>query len=238
MRRSQPTGDVVYRGPDLPEWGKTLLVGLFIAYALELAARNMLRLPVDRLVWWPAQDFAFWQPVTRYFVQGNEVVWVFLSGLVLALLLPVAESLPRRQAWQLLGSAILGGTGLALLVQLVGIAAAPAQGWSSLVTALLVAFGLRQPDAIIRLFFVLPVPAWAFVWGTGALAFLSLLAAPGLGTAEHLGTFLGVVAWWNGWGPGARRRELIKKSRSVERQLRKLTVIDGGKGKPDSDVYH
>lgn len=218
--------------PPLSDFLRNLLIGLFVLYALELACRNILGLPVDALVWWPLGSGAFelWQPLSRYLVQGNDLLDVLLAALVLYFFLPaITDRFRTRQLGEVVAAAALGGTALALLLDLLFGLGRPALGWQALTMVPVVLFGLSMPRATVRLFFVLPVPASVFAWGTGAIASLALLAAPGLYTADYLGAWLGVLGWWYGFGPGARRRLLQRKKRSVERELRRFQVLEGGK---------
>ena len=88
----------------------------------------------------------------------------------------------------------------------------------------------HRPDAIIRLFFVLPVPAKFVAWGTGAIAFLMLLSSFSLSGADYFGTWAASIGSWFWLGPGGRRRRLKKKARTIETQLR---VLQGGRNGPD-----
>jgi membrane associated rhomboid family serine protease len=218
--------------PPLSPTTRNLLIGLFVLYAVELVARNGLGLPVDLLAWRGfGEGFLPWQPASRYLIQGQGVMGVVFGGLVLYFLLPPLERwFSRRQLVQAIGAAALGGTALALALNGLGVVRGQTTGWAPLVTALLVLFGLHRPDAIIRLFFVLPVPAKVIAWGTGALSFLFLLASFDLGAADAFGTWAGAIGWWFWLGPGGRRRQLKRKSRGIERQLR---VLDGGR-----DTFH
>lgn len=226
--------------PRLPDWGRNLLVGLFALYALELFGRNILGLPVDQLAWFPFRSgFAPWQPLTHFLIQGNGVFGVVISGFVLALLLPTIQDFDRRKLAEFFGWAAGIGILVAGLLDGMGILRGPALGWSSAVTALIVLFGLRNPNAQVLLFFVLPVQASLFVWGTGVISFLLLLASPTLASAEYFGVFLGVMAWWNLRGPAARRRQLAKKAANIERELRNFQVIEGGRNRgDDDDIVH
>lgn len=223
---------------------RNLFIALIGLYAVELALRNVVGLPVDQLAWLPFPDFAIYQPFTRYLVQGNSVVSVLIGLVVLYFFLPQLESAySRRQQLELVGFAAVGGTVFAGALDLLGILRTPAAafGWDGLVTIAVVLFGLTSPKAVIYLFFVLPVRASVFVWGTGLLAFLFLLAVPALDTADYLGVWLGVMAWWRWRGPEARKRELRNKAKDIERELRNFEVLEGGRGnnRPfDDDVVH
>ena len=143
-----------------------------------------------------------------------------------------------RTSVQILGAALLGSGILGLTLDAVGLlgaanrlsaSASTAAGWASLCTALIALFGLISPNAVVQLFFVLPVRASVFTWGSGVVALLYFLSSPQLGTAEHLGTWGGVVGWWFLLGPGSRNRKLKAKARKIERDLQRFNVLDGGR---------
>jgi hypothetical protein len=219
---------------------RRLFAGLLILYAFELGARNIAGLGIDDALWWfpaRADTFHVWQPVTRYFVQGNDVVGVLLSCLVLYFFGPFIEGrFTGRQLAEIGGAVVLGGTGLAGLLDAFGILAGPTMGWDSAVSTLIVLFGLASPGATIRLFFVLPIPASTLAWGTGVVAGLFLLASPTLATAEYMGVWIGTIAWWFYRGPGAKRRAAARAGRKVERDLQRFQVLPGGRG--DDDLVH
>ena len=99
-------------------------------------------------------------------------------------------------------------------------------------------FGLTMASRTIYLFFVIPVNGRFLLWMTAVvsgLVFALSLGTGDIGGAEPLGTWLGTYGWWQLRGPGARRRELKRKAASIERQLRRFEVIEGGKGQGDQD---
>ena len=102
---------------------------------------------------------------------------------------------------------------------------------------MVVLFGLGMPNGIVHLFFILPVRAIWFVWGSIAIAGLSFLAQPALATADAVGAWCGVMGWYHYMGPGRRRRELTRQAASIERDLRRFQVIEGGKTDPDEWVH-
>jgi len=57
---------------------------------------------------------------------------------------------------------------------------------------------------------------------------LFFLYSPNLGTAQHLGSWLGLMVWWFGTGPGSRGRKLKAKGRKVEKDLKRFKVLEGG----------
>lgn len=233
--RGQPTGPIAL--PPLEPWLRNLLVGLFGLYVVELILRNV-GVPVYALAWAPFdKGFSVWQPATRFVVQGDDsgaAFSVLVGLLVLYFMLPAVEQL---MAWAQVRSAVVfgavGGTAFALALDAVGlIPGGGTMGWTLAITSLIVLFGLAMPQGTVQLFFVLPVTGQVIVWGTLALSLVFFLLGRSLGTAEALGTWIGVYSWWHLLGPGARRRQLLNKASSIEKELRRFEVIEGGRDDP------
>jgi len=221
-----------------------LLGGLFAMYVLELLLRNV-GVDVYALVWRPfGQGFVIHQPLLRFFVQGDDSSALFnvlIGLLVLYFLLPAVEQVLDRSTW-LRGAAagVVGGTLVPLVLDAVGlIPSGGTMGWVVSSMSLFLLFGLAVPEGVVRLFFVIPVSGRIIVWGTLALSVVFFLLGRSLHTAEGLGVWCGVVGWWHGLGPGARRRELTNKASSIEAELRKFQVIEGGRSdnRPSDDEW-
>jgi hypothetical protein len=201
------------------------LGGLAVALTIARAAG----LPVDALIWVAGRDQWF-QPVTSLFVHpggSGGLTQVLIDCVLLYLILPaVRGELEDRSIAALLVAGAAGGVLLGLGAEhVVGVGGARA-GWGSLLWALFLSLGLRGPERVFRLFWVLPVTGRALVWGSLGLAILFCVAEFSLGSAASLGTWLGATAWWHGPGPGGRRRSLRRQAKSIERELR---VIQGGR---------
>ena len=225
--------------PSLERWHKWLLGGLFGAYVAELILFNA---GVPLYSWLPwrsfGEGFAPWQLLTRFFVQGasqDSVFNVLMSIVVMYFFLPTMESLvSRRDLGLAVAASAVAGTLLPLAVDATGLLGpSAAMGWTRLVFVMPALLGLARPDATILLL-VFPVRAQWLLWGTLVLTLLLLLVAPTLDNFQALGVWLGVFGWWHGLGPGARRRTLAGKAVRIENDLRKLRVLEGGKGKKGS----
>lgn len=243
MSRYQPMPPGGFELPPLTELTRNVLIALFVLYVVELSAANVMGLPVYALVAWQpfGAGFAPWQPITRYLVQGPGVIGVVIAGVVLYFFLPVVERLTnRRELIESLLFGMAGGTLLGLLLDLIGLTNGNALGWQVLVEVLIVMFGMKLPNAVIRLFFILPIQAKLIVWATGVISGLMLLATLDLTFADAFGTWLGTLGWWYWRGPGGRRRKLIRDANRIERELNRFQVLDGGKQGPqdDDDFVH
>ena len=214
--------------PYLPPWTKTLLGGLLAAYIAELVARNA-GVPTDALAWHaPGAGFQPWQPLTFPLVQGGNVLGVVIGLLVLALVLPVVDTMVGRRTWlRALGAAWAGSVGAAGLVAASGFGSGPPHaGWSDAVLALFVVFGLANPNAIVKLFFVIDVRAAQLVWGALLVAGFFFVADPSLPTAGHLGAWLGTYGFWRWRG---RRAEPSTAAGRPKPPRPRFEVIEGGR---------
>lgn len=248
MSRGQP--QVQVQLPTLLPWHRNLLLALFVAYVVELVLYNA-GVPIyDWLAWWSfaSGQFEPWQPITRLLVQGasrGAVFGVLFGLLVLYFFLgPLEDILERRQLGRAVAAGAVVGTLLPLAVDALGLLSGAgniALGWTFLVLALPALFGLARPDADVLLLFF-PVKARVFLWGALVVALLILLVEQSLESFGSLGVWLGVYGWWNLLGPGARRRDLKRQARGIERELRRFEVLEGGRKPknrpPDDETVH
>lgn len=225
--------EVRFVQPPIAPWVRNLLLGLFGLYVLELVLGN-LRIDLSPLYLLPwGQGFAPWQPLTRFLVQGggNGLFNVLVGLVVLYFALPMMERLLDRRRWiELMASAVLCATVFPLISEIVGLLPPGVRfGWSFLLMPIFLVLGLVQPKATVNLMFVLPVPASWIIWGSLIIGLLYLLASPNSGTLEPVSAWIGVMLWWNFRGPGARQRKLLNKAASIEKELKRFQVIEGGK---------
>ena len=246
MRYNQ--GSPNFSLPPLTPTVRNVLIGAVVLYAVELFVNNSAPGFVRSLAWLPfGYGFQIHQPFTRYLVQGGHPVSFLLSLIVLFFFLPmVLNHFKGRQLWIVIGSAVVGslifgivtdGLGVLRPVNPLSPQASGAWGWTTLSTACVAVFGLIKPKAVVRLFAIIPIEAGVFAWGTGLIALLFFLYAPTLGTGQHLGTWLGLMAWWFGFGPGSTRRKLKAKGRKLERDLKRFTILEGGQQNGNKDDW-
>lgn len=175
------------------------IVALFALYVAQMLA-GWAHVDVYRvLAWWPfGGGFQPWQPLTQLLVNGQDPIRVLLEWVFLYFLLPPVErTLGRRALLEAVGATLVFAIAFTLALNAVGVIGAPASasGVGPLLTALLLLFALLNPNASVLLFFVLPVRAIYLAWGSGILAFLTLLASRSLQSALWVGGWLGAWLW-------------------------------------------
>ena len=112
----------------------------------------------------------------------------------------------------------------------------PFMGIGPLVTAAFVVFGMSRPNAMVSLYFILPVKAIWLAWGSGLLAVLYFLATRDMSSTMWLAGWLGGFVFMKLPKRGGLRSLLIQwKHRRTQQRIRKFTVHDGGKNK---DIFH
>lgn len=208
---------------------RNVIVALFAIYVAQLLSNGVL---VQLFAWQPfGQGFQPWQVATAFLLGGPTPFSAVLDWLVLFFLLaPVDGLLGRRGLVQALGtawvvsvvvSAALLAGGLVSPVVFLGI--------GPLLTALVALFGFSVPHAQFLLFFIIPVRAIWFAWGSGLLSFLNLLYARDLGSSLLFFAWAAASVWLAVRNGALRRYQLRWKKRSIERKLSRFEVIEGGR---------
>lgn len=190
-----------------------------------------------------------WQLVSYAFVgRGPSGIWLLITLLILYMFAgQVYSRLGRRGFWRVLIGAVAAGGIVAALVQLVsnlisgvsGVGSFPVlQGERMLVAVLIAAFATLAGEAIIHLFFVLPVRAAWFIGLELIFAFLGFLSTRDL--AGMLGVWAAVgytvFALRGGFRPGGLRELWLRlQERWFRLRLKQmkakrgLEVLPGGK---------
>ena len=228
-------------GAPLTAVGKKMLIAYASIYVLELVCEHWLGIPVYRwLALWPLDSGAFriWQLVTHPLIHDPRapigflidcVVFYFFAG-------TIEQALGTRRFIRLYALAALGGAAVGLPFTLLASFAAPYAGMTASLLALIVVFGLLQPEATILLMFILPVKAKYISYGTVIVTLLTFLAKANGHGAYHLGGILfGYLyfrspgEWLNlNWWRWKYFEFTQKKRRS------RFTVVDG-KRRDDED---
>ena len=234
MARQSPGYDSI-GFPPLTRWIRHLFIALLVLWVVELFAVNFFQAHASSLYWFGFEgDFRPWQLATRYLVQGSDVSSFIFGALALFFGLPALDRTFSRSHWLSWATAtVIGGSIIGLLLNGLGVVSGTAFGWTVFAGSAFTALGLAHPEQEIRLFFVVPVRGAVFAWGTGAVAFLFVLATRSLSSADMLGAWAGVMGWWHLLGPGARRRSLLTKGKNVERRAQRFSVVEGGRQDKD-----
>lgn len=162
-------------GPTPPPRDFLVLLGvLFVTYSLSFIPST--RFLVELLYLSPGvwQSGYLWQILSYPFAAlPVSPIWFLISLLILFMFgREVRSYLGRRHFWRLVlwsaGAASIAAVLVELLISLTG-SANPAvftvmQGDRMLLTILVAAFATVHPNAVIRLFFILPIRARSFLW--------------------------------------------------------------------------
>jgi len=221
--------------------GKTMLIVYATVYVLELIGEHWLGIPVYRLLALsPPKSgyFHFWQLVTHPLIHNpgapigfliNCVVFYFFAG-------TIESALGTRSFLRLYLLAALGGAAAGLLFSGLSSFSTAYAGMMPSLLALIVVFGLLQPESTILLMFILPIKAKYISYGTVIITALTFLAQTNVHGAYHLG---GIgLAWLYFRSPtqwlDANWWRWKYFERSQKRRRSKFTVIDG-KNSDDKD---
>lgn len=239
--RGQPSGF----GIDITELTKRALIALIALYIVELVLVFWFKIDVGRWIfmnrvggsWMP------WQLLTAQLFNHLSPMGAIFDWIILVFFLgPVERLMGRKKLLQSLGIVALGAGFVTTGLDVLGAVNvdAPFVGLNPVITALVVFFGLSLPNATIRLFFVLPIKAAWFAWGSGLVALLYFLAVRDLGSAMALSGWImafGVMKF----GPDEWKTMWLRyKARNIEKELAKFEILDGGKGGgggEDDDEY-
>ena len=253
--RSPGFGSGFGRGVGLPATAPCDLIALlavvFATYAMQFFASTAIvpaLLRLDPAVW---GRWEVWRLVT-YAVSGYGPAspWILLELLVLYWFAgDLRRSLGRRRFLSFLAvPAVIAGAAAAAAVLMTASLAGPPieepfmlmQGQRMLLAISIAAFARRNGDAVIYLFFVLPVRARAFVWVSVLIAFVGYLSTKDLGGLAGLWVATGVAYWRGqpGSGPPSLRRLRLRWQEALMRwrldRLRRRSrfrVVDGERGR-------
>jgi len=228
-------------GSRLTPVGKFMLVVYATVYVLELIGEQWLGMPIYRwLALSPLNsgNFHIWQVVTHPVIHDpgapigfliNCLVFYFFAG-------TIESAIGTRGFLRLYIIAALGGAAAGMIFGGLSSFGVPSAGMMPSLLALIIVFGLLQPEATILLMFVLPIKAKYISYGTAIVTALTFLAQTNVHGAYHLGG-IGLawlyfrrplrwfdLDWWR-WKTAANNRK---------RRRANFTVING-KGNDDDD---
>ncbi len=224
---------------------KKTLITLVSLYIGQIVLTNWMHFPLEQWLYiWPLDSGAWrpWQLVTALlFNHVGSPLTACIDWLVLYFFMGSVERLMGtrgliKAVGFSLAFAVLTTTGLDAIGALVP--QTPYVGLNPLLMALLVFFGLLQPNAKILLFFVLPIKASWVAWASGFIIALYFLAFRDLSSSMSLGGWGGAWLWLQhsqGGGP-LHWWSRHQKMRKLERDLGRFTVHPGGKS--DDEYIH
>lgn len=233
-------------GTRLTRLGKRLLILYAAVYIAELLLEHWFNVPAVAYLqlYPPGSDyFHFWQILTHPFIHDPRAPIGFLINCLVLYFFaaPVEYALGTGRFLALFYLAALGGA-------LAGMAFSPMTGFNlpfmgmlPSLLALIVVFGLLNPEATILLMFILPVKARYISYGTAGITLLTFLAKANPAGAYHLGGILCGFLYFRIPGITLDPQILYLKIRQwrLRRRKSRFKVIDGAKGKDDDKpTYH
>ena len=233
-------------GTNLTRLGKRLLILYGVIYVAELLLEHWFKVPVVaflQLYPFSSENFHFWQIVTHPFIHNPRAPIGFLINCLVLYFFaaPVEFALGSGRFLALFYLAALGGAMCGLAFSGVAGFNAPFMGMLPGLLALIVVFGLLNPEATILLMFILPVKAKYISYGTAGITLLTFLAKANPYGAYHLGGVLFGFLYFKSPGTFIDPRLIHLKYLQWRLQRRKsrFRVIDGSKGKDDDrPTYH
>jgi membrane associated rhomboid family serine protease len=186
-----------------------------------------------------------WQPFTYLFLHGS--IWHLIFNLFALWMF----GMPVEAQWgeaEFLKYYFLCGLGAALASTAMGVhSTVPVIGASGSVYGLLVAFAMLYPDAVVYLYFLIPVKAAHMAILFGALEFFAGAtgATPGIARFAHLGGMVTgylYIRWWWVWKLNAkslakglfeRDAEAVPARPQPARRAARAVPGDAGRGGED-----
>lgn len=236
---SQGRRNIIGFNIPLTQTGKVMLIVYATVYGLELIGEQWLGIPLYGLLALnplSSGNFHFWQLATHPIIHDpgapigfliDCLVFYFFAG-------TIESALGTRGFLRLYIIAALGGALAGLFFSGLTSFSVPYAGMMPSLLALIVVFGLLQPESTILLLFVLPIKAKYVSYGTILITALTFLARTNIQGAYHLG---GIALAWLYFRSPSRwldanwwRWKYFEHTRKKHRS--KFTVIDG-KNKDD-----
>jgi membrane associated rhomboid family serine protease len=222
--------------------GRQMLIVYAGVYILELIGEHWMGIP---LYGWLALSpptsgfFRLWQLVTHPLVHDpgapigfliNCLVFYFFAG-------TIESALGTRRFLTLYIVSAAGAVVVGLPFSGMASFGLPYAGMMASLLALIVIFGLLQPEATVLLMFILPIKAKYISYGTVIVTALTFLAKANVHGAYHLGGIFFAYLYYR------RPGQLLSANwwrwkyfeHSQRRRRSHLTVIDGKKKKKDGD---
>ncbi len=226
---------------------KKLLIIYGSIYIVQLLTEHWIQAPLSSYLYiYPIESdrFRFWQLLTHPFVHDPGSPFGFLINCLVLYFFanPVENAFGARGFLRLFYAAALGALIFGLAFSLVPGFAFPFSGMSPSILALIIVFGLLNPEATIYLMFVIPVKAKYISYGTIIVTAVTFLAKANPHGAWHLGGIFFGYLYMKGPRNVLDPSLVSQKYQDwqFERKKRRFTVLEGGKGKKKDDkpTYH
>lgn len=233
-------------GTRLSRLGKHLLILYGVIYVAQLLLEHWFGIPVAAfLQLYPpgSGNFHLWQILTHPFIHDPQAPIGFLINCLMLYFFaaPVEFALGPGRFLGLFYLAALGGALFGMAFSGVAGFGAPFMGMLPSLLALIVVFGLLNPEATILLMFILPVKAKYISYGTAGVTLLTFLAKANPYGAYHLGGILCGFIYFKVPGSFLDPQLVYLKYLQwrLKRRKSRFTVIDGSRGKDDDKpTYH
>ena len=233
-------------GTKLTPIGKRLLIGYGVIYALALLCTHWINIqwvPWTMLFPLFSDHFYIWQIFTHPFIHDphapigfilNCLVFYFFAA-------PIEYAFGPKRFLRLFYFSGAGGAVCGLLMSTIPGFNLPFMGMMPSLLALIIVFGLLNPEATILLMFILPIKAKYLSYGTALVTLLTLLAKANPYGAYHLGGILFGYIYFK--GPGTLFTPQFFHFKYLEWKMKqkraKFKVIQGDKDKNHGGpTYH
>ena len=233
-------------GTTITSLGKRMLLLYGAIYIAELLLEHWMKIhPVQYLQLFPLRSdhFHVWQILSHPFIHDPGAPFGFLINCLVFYFFAASleAAMGARRFLKCFYFSALGGALCGLIFSGVSGFHSPFMGMMPSLLALIVLFGLLNPDATILLMFILPIKAKYISYGTIVITLLTFLAKANPHGAYHLGGILFGYIYFRG------AKEFLNPKRMAaafhawrfHRQKARFTIIDGGKDKDDDKpTYH
>ena len=233
-------------GSNLTLLGKRLLIIYAVIYVIELLLEHWLKIPVVeilRLYPFKSNSFRIWQIFTHPFIHNPQAPIGFLINCIVFYFFaaPVEHAFGSKRFLILFYFSALGGALCGLGFSSVSGFNAPFMGMLPSLLALVVIFGLLNPEATILLMFILPIKAKYLSYGTILVTLLTFLAKVNPYGPYHAGGILFGYVYFKGPRTVLDPNLIYLKylQWQLKRKRSRFTVLDGDKNKnDDKPTYH
>ncbi len=239
-------------GARLTPFVRNLLIALVSIYVVQVVLESWMGMPISAWmgVWPPIGPqgstgmFRAWQPVTALLFNSDPTSALMDWLMVFFFLQPTLEILGRKGAAKLLGVTWVIALLASMALAWIGIVSvtSPCLGVTTLVAAMVVAFGMARPNAQLLFLFFLPMRGRTLVLLELAIATLFFLYYRSFESSVAFTTSIAAVVWM--WCDGSLRTLLLKLklqwlvhqrdrlgARPRRREAGRFEVIEGGRGR-------